>query len=143
MGVLPSFSGVAVHDARAPYDSYAGATHQLCCAHALRELQAVTDAAPDGEWCWAGQAAEAITGMQELVSKAITECQAAVGPAAVAELVTRYRPAVLTGASQTKARRGKLMKKHNALARRLRPPGRLSAVHLRLPGSRRQQWLRA
>jgi hypothetical protein len=119
MGVLPSFSGVAVHDAWAPYDSYAGATHQLCCAHALRELQAVTDAAPDGEWCWAGQAAEAITGMQELVSKAITECQAAVGPAALAELVTRYRSAVLIGAGQTKARRGKLMKKHNALARRL------------------------
>jgi transposase len=33
MGVLPSFSGVAVHDAWAPYDLYTGAAHQLCCAH--------------------------------------------------------------------------------------------------------------
>ena len=40
-------------------------------------------------------------------------------PAALAGQVTSYRSAALTGASQTAARRGKLMKKHNALARRL------------------------
>ncbi len=33
MGVLPSFTGIAVHDARAPYDTYVSAGHQLCCAH--------------------------------------------------------------------------------------------------------------
>ena len=88
MGVLPSFAGVAVHDAWAPYDTYTGPRHQLCCAHALRELQAVTDAAPAGQWCWAAQ-------------------------------VRLYRSAVLAGASQTSARSGALMKKHNALARRL------------------------
>jgi transposase len=38
MGILPSFAGIAVHDAWAPYDTYATADHQLCCAHALREL---------------------------------------------------------------------------------------------------------
>jgi transposase len=58
MGVLPSFTGIAVHDAWAPYHGYVGADHQLCCAHALRELQAVADAAPEGQWCWATQAAE-------------------------------------------------------------------------------------
>jgi transposase len=51
MGVLPWFAGVAVHDAWAPYDTYTAADHQLCCAHALRELQAVADAAPGGRWC--------------------------------------------------------------------------------------------
>ncbi len=46
-GVLPLFTGIAVHDCWAPYDGYAGlAAHALCNAHALRELQAVTDAAP-------------------------------------------------------------------------------------------------
>jgi len=63
MGILPSFAGIAVHDAWAPYDTYAAPDHQLCSAHALRELQAVTDAAPDGQWCWATQAAEEITAM--------------------------------------------------------------------------------
>jgi transposase len=46
MGILPSFAGVAVHGAWAPHDTYSTADHQLCCAHALWELQAVTDSAP-------------------------------------------------------------------------------------------------
>ena len=55
------FTGVAVHDAWAPYDTYPVPDHQLCCAHALRELQAVTDAAAPGDWCWATQAADALS----------------------------------------------------------------------------------
>jgi transposase len=31
MGVLGSFAGVAVHDAWAPYDTYTGPEHQMCC----------------------------------------------------------------------------------------------------------------
>ena len=120
MGVLPAFAGIAVHDAWAPDDSYPGADHQLCTAHALRDLQAVTDAAPAGQWCWATQAAEAITTMQALVSEAISQGQAAVDSAALSKQVTLYQSAVLIGASQTAARSGKLMRKHNALARRLR-----------------------
>jgi transposase len=120
MGVLPSFAGVAVHDAWAPYDTYTGPDHQLCCAHALRELQAVTDAAPGVRWCWATQAAEAITAMQDLVREAIGQGRDAADPAALAAQVRLYRSAVLAGASQTAARSGPLMKKHNALARRLR-----------------------
>jgi transposase len=71
MGILPSFTGIAVHDAWAPYDTYTSPDHQLCCAHALRELQAVTDAAPAGQWCRAAQAADALTRIQQLVSEAI------------------------------------------------------------------------
>lgn len=66
MGILPAFAGVAVHDAWAPYDTCTGPDHQLRCAHALRELHAVTDVAPDGQWCWATQAAGALTAMQDL-----------------------------------------------------------------------------
>ena len=119
MGVLPSFAGVAVHDAWAPYDTYQVPDHQLCCAHALRELQAVTDAAPQGQWCWAAQAAEALTAMQALAAEAISQGRDAVDPAALAAQVRLYRSAALAGASQTAARSGALMKKHNALARRL------------------------
>ena len=119
MGVLPRFAGVAVHDAWAPYDTYPAADHQLCCAHALRELQAVTDAAPQGQWCWAAQAAEALTAMQQLVSEAIRHGQDVADPAALAAQVRLFRSAALIGAAQTAARSGALMKKHNALARRL------------------------
>jgi transposase len=119
MGVLPSSGGVAVHDAWAPNDSCTAPDHQLCCAHALRELQAVTDAAPQGQWCWAGQAAEALTAMQALVSEAVSQGRAAADPAALAAQVRLFRSAALAGASQTAAGSGSLMKKHNALARRL------------------------
>ena len=119
MGVLPRFAGVAVHDAWAPYDTYPAADHQLCCAHALRELQAVTDAAPQGQWCWAAQAAEALTAMQQLVSEAIRHGQDVADPAALAAQVRLFRSAALIGAAQAAARSGALMKKHNALARRL------------------------
>jgi transposase len=120
MDVLPSFAGIAVHDAWAPYDTYTGPDHQLCCAHALRELQAVTDATPGTQWCWAAQAAEAISAMQDLVREAISRGRDATDPAALAAQVRLFRSAVLAGASQTAARSGALMKKHNALARRLR-----------------------
>jgi transposase len=119
MGVLPSFAGVAVHDAWAPYDTYGGPDHQLCCAHALRELQAVTDSAAAGGWCWAAQAADALTAMQALVSEAIAQGRDAAGPAALAAQVHSYRSAVLLGAWQTAARSGPLMRKHHALACRL------------------------
>src|SRR5215210_2393123 len=66
-GVLTRFRGVAVHDAWAPYDTYVDAEHQLCCAHAQRELAAVTDlAGPDVDWCWATQAGDALVAMQKL-----------------------------------------------------------------------------
>ena len=119
MGVLPSFAGIAVHDAWAPYDTYSSPDHQLCCAHALRELQAVTDSAPAGQWCWAAQAADALTGMQALVSDAIAQGRDAADPAALAAQIHSYRSAVLLGARQTAARSGPLMRKHHALARRL------------------------
>jgi transposase len=48
IGVLPTFTGVGVHDARAPYDTYTGMIHALCNAHALRELIYVSAPADAG-----------------------------------------------------------------------------------------------
>ena len=117
-GVLPGFTGVAVHDAWAPYDTYTGLEHQLCCAHALRELQAVTDAAPPGRWCWATQAADALVATGTLLETA-RERGTAPDPAELATHTHRYRSAVQIGVSHTAARTDKTMRKHHALARRL------------------------
>lgn len=119
-GVLGRFRGVAVHDAWAPYDTYADVEHQLCCAHALRELQAVTDAAADADWCWATQAADALVAMQKLVTGAIAAGASAVEADALSEQVRLHRSAVQIGITQTAARSSETMRKHNALARRLR-----------------------
>jgi transposase len=118
-GVLPGFTGVAVHDAWAPYDTYTDAVHALCNAHALRELQAVVDLAPAGTWCWADQAGHALTTLNTLVGDAIDAGHTAVDPAALAEQVGYFTSAVAIGLAETSARTGKLMAKHHALARRL------------------------
>jgi len=119
-GVLGRFQGVAVHDAWAPYDTYAGVEHQLCCAHAQRALQDVAEAAPpDAKWCWAIQAADALAAMQILVAEAIAAGTDTVESDALATQIHLYRCAAQLGISQTAARSDRVMKKHNALARRL------------------------
>lgn len=125
-GVLPEFTGVAVHDAWAPYDTYHAITHALCNAHVLRELQAVTDTTPTGQWCWAQQSADALRELNELVNDARTASPHPDGPhpdsidsAALAAAVHRYRSGALLGLEATRTRASKVMGKHNALARRL------------------------
>ena len=120
MGVLGRFHGVAVHDAWAPYDTYLDPAHQLCCAHVLRELQSVADASPpDTEWCWATQVSDALVAMQRLAAEATAAGSASIDPESLAEQVQLYRSTARIGLTDTAARSDPIMKKHNALARRL------------------------
>ena len=48
LGVLPHFSGIAVHDCYSPYFTY-NCKHALCGAHLLRELQGIVEA-EDMNW---------------------------------------------------------------------------------------------
>jgi transposase len=119
-GVLSRFHGIAVHDAWAPYDNYLDVDHQLCCAHALRELAGVAETSTgQRDWCWAIQTADALVAMQQLVAQAITAGADTVDPDALATQTQLYRSALQVGISQTAARSDAVMKKHHALARRL------------------------
>ena len=118
-GVLGRFRGVAVHDAWAPYDSYVNAEHQLCCAHALRELQGVADTAAQAQWCWATQVTDALVAMQKLAADAIAAGADTIDPDALDQQVALYRSAAQIGLTSTAARSNPMMRKHNALARRL------------------------
>ncbi|MGH3573542.1 MAG: IS66 family transposase [Pseudonocardiaceae bacterium] len=118
-GVLPGF---AVHDAWAPYDTYKALTHALCNAHALRELQAVTDTTPDSQWCWAQQSTDSLREMNQLVKDALATTSSnldGIDAAGLAAAVHRYRSAALLGVEVNRTRATKLMAKHHALARRL------------------------
>ncbi|PGL15703.1 transposase, partial [Bacillus thuringiensis] len=42
-GILPSFSGIAMHDGWKSYDAYTDCRHVLCNAHLLRDLQGIID----------------------------------------------------------------------------------------------------
>jgi len=120
-GVLPAFRGIAVHDCWAPYDGYGQVTHALCNAHALRELQAVIDAAPPGQWCWAAQAADAQRDMKHLVDASLVADGTLnhLDQAKLAKVRYRYHSALLIGQRETAPRAGPLMRKHHAPARRL------------------------
>ena len=119
LGVIDGFRGVAVHDAWAPYDTFVVPDHQLCCSHVQRELQAVTDAVDGDGWCWAEQAHQALVDIEVLVADTIVAGRDTLDEDRLATLKSRLRSAALIGMNETSARTSKLMKKHNALARRL------------------------
>lgn len=114
MGVLPGYTGTAVHDAWAPCDTYTTAAHALCNAHVLRELQAVTDhhANTSTTWCWADQVTRALLTLHHA---AITDPHRPVPADVLAEQTTLIRHALLAATHPA----GALGRKHRALARRL------------------------
>jgi transposase len=119
-GVLPGFTGIAVHDAWAPYDTYTGVTHALCNSHLLRELQAVADLTPAGQsWCWASQVADALRELKKLVAAAIDAGRPTIDAVRAAKQIRLLRSAVHIGIRQNKARSTKIMAAHHALARRI------------------------
>lgn len=119
IGVLPKFSGVGVHDAWAPYDTYTNMIHALCNAHALRELIYVTDTATGSVADHAEQAVLALRRLNRLIADAH-----AAGQTPDAEKVAFYlhmlRSAVVLGGTATAARSGQLERKYHALFVRLR-----------------------
>ncbi|QDZ76410.1 IS66 family transposase, partial [Bacillus cereus] len=61
-GILPSFSGIAMHDGWKSYDAYTDCRHVLCNAHLLRDLQGIIDSTGQK---WAQQ-------MQKFLTQALT-----------------------------------------------------------------------
>jgi transposase len=119
-GMLPRFGGVAVHDAWAPYDTYADAAHQLCCANAFANCRrSPTPPRPAPRGAGPPKPPTLWSRWEELVAGAVAAGNVAVDAAALAEQVVLYRSATRLGLAETAARTGQIMKKHHALARRL------------------------
>src|SRR6266545_4713979 len=76
-------------------------------------------APPGADWCWAGQAADALTALQRLVAETQARGADTVDAHALNAQVQLYRSAAQIGITQTAARSDPVMKKHHALARRL------------------------
>ena len=97
-GVLPSFTGIAVHDAWAPYDTYTGvAGHALCNAHLLRELAAVTETGSKLDVIWAKQAIDALLKLKDAAAAARDAGHPRIGPALLAEQERYFTDAAQTG----------------------------------------------
>ena len=119
-GVLPSFRGIAVHDAWKPYDSYGDvAGHALCNSHLLRELIAVTETGTALDQARAQQAIDALLALKEAAEAAREAGHAAIDPKTLAEHEDWFRKAAATGIALNAARKGKLQEKRHALATRM------------------------
>jgi transposase len=119
-GVQPSFAGIAVHDAWAPYDTFENvAGHALCGAHVLRELVAVTETGTGLDRAWAQQAIDALLALNEAAEAARAAGKTAIDPQTLAEHEDWYRKAAATGIALNAGRHGKLQQKRHALATRM------------------------
>jgi transposase len=117
-GILPAFTGTAVHDAWAPYDTYTRADHALCNAHAVRELVYVVDTAPQDVAALAGQAIDAMIAVKDLIQTA-REQSTTPDTEAIATQQHLLRSAVVLGHNATATRATKLERKYHALFARL------------------------
>jgi transposase len=119
-GVLPSFAGIAVHDAWAPYDTFGNvAGHALCGAHVVRELVAVTETGTDLDKTWARQATDALLALNEAADAARAAGQDAIDADTRDKHEDWYRKAAETGITLNATRQGKLQQKRHALATRM------------------------
>jgi transposase len=94
-GVLPGFTGIAVHDAWAPYDCYTDATHALCCAHLLRELIAAGELDPQATW--AGQSIRALLALKTAAETAVAAGEDRIAADVLAAGAASFRHAALIG----------------------------------------------
>jgi transposase len=116
-GVLPEFTGIAVHDAWAPYDCYPNATHALCCSHLLRELVAAGELDPAATW--AEQGIRALLALKAAAETALAADQDRIATDVLAAGVASFRHAALIGVKDHAGQLTPIGKKLHALARRM------------------------
>ena len=112
-GVLPCFSGVAVHDGWAPYRNYTGCEHGLCNIHHLRELQAAVEAGHT----WPLAMSCLLLDTKTLVATTIAAGNERLSARHVRELAASYRTVIGMGHEEHPATTGKKTKAHNLLVR--------------------------
>lgn len=92
-GVLPGFTGVAVHDGLTSYRRY-DVTHALCAAHHLRELAGIAEAT-DQEW--PTRLADLLVEIHKAVLVAKTDGRTALPARRLAGYRRRYRDLIAEG----------------------------------------------
>lgn len=119
-GVLPSFTGVAVHDGWAPYRSYENSLHALCGAHHLRELTA----AEEQGHAWALAMICLLLDTKDAVEQAKANRRRRLSKKALGRLRASYREVIAMGheenpglAEDSGGRRPKRTKAQNLLLR--------------------------
>lgn len=117
--VMECLTGIAVHDAWAPYDTYRPAGgHQLCCAHLLRELAAAGELAA-GQ-AWPQQATDALLALKTAADRARGQGLPGIDAGLLAEHTELLRQAALVAIKDHQHDQSRTGRKLTALARRIR-----------------------
>ena len=87
LGILPAFTGTAVHDAYPSYLHYSGCAHALCNAHVLRELIFLHE---QHHQAWADELATLLVTAKDLADAARAAGQARVDPVTRAVITAHY-----------------------------------------------------
>ncbi len=118
LGVLPGFSGVAVHDGWAPYRAYTACEHALCNGHHLRELAGVSE---EQDQAWAAAMAALLLELKGAVDAGKDAGQATLEPGILAGYRARYRQIIAAGyaSNPEPARTGKRGRPRQGKARSL------------------------
>lgn len=93
IGILPAFTGRALHDAWAPYFEYA-CVHGLCNAHHLRELTFVHEQLGQG---WAGEMKALLVTIKQAVARARAGGATALAKGQQRRFAKRYDRLLATG----------------------------------------------
>lgn len=87
-GDVRNYKGVMVHDCFGPYWDYTEAQHAVCCAHLLRELNAIEESEPGRKW--PGRFKVLLLDMKSAKEAAIAEGKVALDPKRLKSFERRY-----------------------------------------------------
>jgi transposase len=97
-GVLPHFTGIAVHDGFKPYRRYTHAQHALCNVHHLRELLGIIEQHPDDpQQSWAVRMDRLLRDLHATVQRARASGQDWLDPGELAGYRAAYEQIIALG----------------------------------------------
>ena len=104
-GVLPRFTGVAVHDGFKPYRNYTNVQHALCNIHHLRELLGVIEQQPDDpQQLWAVRMDRLLRDLHAAVQRTRASGQDWLDPDELAGYRAAYQQIIALGNHHNPAR---------------------------------------
>jgi len=97
-GVLPAFTGIAVHDGFKPYRRYTHAEHALCNVHHLRELLGIIEQHPDDpKQVWAVRMDRLLRDLHSAVGRARASGEDRLDPGELAGYRASYEQIIAQG----------------------------------------------
>ena len=104
--VFPDMDGaVLVHDRYQNYDAFPGLSHQLCCAHLIRDLEDAAQTYPGAHWPI--QIRQALQGLIHAANTARAQGLTAVPKQTAAPLIHAFQHGVILGLGQIKRVNGR------------------------------------